>query len=163
MNMPTNAALLQLQDHYKCKRNQTKELLYSVHWLIRLYIKGLHTFLSKASGSNGNRTNPNKSWTDGNLSRKRCSGAEFIISSSTTSHPYNSFALKPHIKIALRTFSSDVTVKSGCCKIRKHIINWFFKVFGCPNYQKKKTIRVRQLISNPICFGLVILAKDIDF
>lgn len=58
--MPTNAALLQLQDD-KYKRNQTKALLYLVDWLISLYIKGLYTFLSKACGSNGNRTKRNKS------------------------------------------------------------------------------------------------------
>lgn len=115
MNMPANAALLQLKNHYKYRQSKINERKHSVHWWISLYIKGINTLFSKACGSNGNRTNGNRSWTDRSLSPKSCLGAEVIISSSTISHPYRSFAFKPHVKIALRTFSSEVTVKSGCC------------------------------------------------
>lgn len=81
-----------------------------------IHIQNLFTFWSKEYGRSGNLTNGNKSSTNWSLSPKRSSGFEFIINSSTTSHEPSSWVFKPNIRIALRTFSSDVTVKSGCCK-----------------------------------------------
>jgi hypothetical protein len=78
--------------------------------------QSLLTFLSKSYGTNGNRTNGNKLLRDWSLSLKRRSGVESASSSATTSHPHNSLSLIHHMKIALRTLSSDVTVRSWCCK-----------------------------------------------
>lgn len=75
----------------------------------------MHTFLSKVKGIVGNLTNAKKCSTDCSLSLKRSADVENIISSSITSQPWSSSALIPHNKIAFKTFSSDVTVKSGCC------------------------------------------------
>lgn len=114
-NLPAHVAHLQLQNHRKCQ-SHTKEVMLLI---VSQQIQGLHTFLSKERGSVGNRTNGSKSLTACSLSLKSCSGLEYIISSSMTSHPYKSSAIIPHIKMALRTFSSDVTVKFGCCKNHK--------------------------------------------
>lgn len=103
------------------------------------HIQLLHTFFSKWYGSNGNRTNGSNSLRDWNLSRKMRSGVEFANSLSTISHPYHSLAPMHHLKIALRTLSSDVTVRSWCCKTH----NLFYECLRliCHIYWYPQTIR----------------------
>lgn len=80
------------------------------------------TFWRIGYGSKGNRTKSKNSSSKPSLSPKTRSGDEFSIISSTLSHPNNSSASQHQSKIALRTRSSEVTVKSGCCK--KQFLAW---------------------------------------
>lgn len=132
-NLLAKATLFKLQESHQSQQLIEPTLVYiNLEWPgseVLLNFK-VYTLFSKSGESKGNRTRCRNSFRDSSLSPKSISGVEFTINSFTASHPYSSLACKHQSKMALRTLSSDVTVKSVCWKMKSFIVREIYCQFN---------------------------------